>query len=171
MGVDVHVGDPEPPPAQRHDREHGVVDVAEPGGTVRHGVVEAAREVERAVHFAFGHQLRGENRAAGRELGGLPQAGEDRVVAGPQAIARRVRHPVAGADRAEDVDVLARVEACHRLDGGGVRRHHLGVGQRGQPVGVHETPGQPEPLHAQGMLRSVVEAAPVLGVDDGGAHG
>ena len=135
-----------------------------------HGVVEAAREVERAVDLAVGHQARGEEGPAGHELGGLPEAGKDRVVAGTQAIARGMRHPVARAHRPQDVHVLARVEAGDGRHVGRLGSQHLGARQGGETIGLHQGPREPQALHAQRMLGAVVEPPPLFRVDDGGFH-
>ena len=170
MRVDVHVGDLQTALAQRQDGQHRVVDVAEAGGAVRHRVVKPAREVEGAIRLAVRHQARGEQGAAGHELGGLPEAGEDGIVAGAQAIARGMRHPVARAHRAQDVNVLARVEARDGLHVGELGRQHLGARQRGEPVGFHQGPREAEALHAQRVLGAIVEAPPLFRVDEGGSH-
>src|SRR5689334_21561860 len=132
--------------------------------------MEAACEVERAVRLAGGHQLGRQQRAARRELGRLPEAGEDRVVTGAEPVAGRVRHPVPRAHRAQDLDVLAGVEAGDLLERRGLRGEDLGVRQRGEAVGLHELPREPEPLHAERVLAAVVELAPLVGVDDRGCR-
>ena len=118
-----------------------------------------------------GDQPRREQGAARAELRGLPQPREDRVVAGAEPVAAGVRHPVARAHRAQDLDVLARVEAGDLVELGALGGPHLGARQRGEAVGLHQPPREPEPLHAQRMLRPVVELAPLVGIDDRGGHG
>src|SRR5262249_54542398 len=100
----------------------------------------------------------------------LPEAGEDRVVACAQPVARGVGYPVSRAHRAQDIEILAAVEARDLLEGGGGGSEELDPGTRGQPVGLHEPPGEAQALHAQRMLRPVVEAPPLVGVHERGLH-
>ena len=57
------------------------------------------------------------------------------------------------------------------VDRGGLGRQHLELGARREPVGLHEPPRQPEALHAKRVLGAVVEAPPLLGMDERGLHG
>src|SRR6266498_1975557 len=78
--------------------------------------------------------------------------------------------PFSCADGAKDLEVLAGMETRDRVDGGGPGCQHLDLGPRGEAVSLHEPPGQAESLHAQRMLRPVVEAPPILGVHERGLH-
>ncbi len=111
MRVDVHVGDAPAAFAQPHDCQHRVIDVAEAGGAVGHGMVQPAGEVKGAISLALGNQLRRQERPAGHELGGLPEPREDRVVPRPQTMARGMGHPVPRAHGSQDLDVVAVVKA------------------------------------------------------------
>ena len=168
MGVDVDVGDTESVAPQRKDREHGVVQVAESRRAGRHRVMEAPREVERARHVASRHQLGGEDRAPAGERRGLVAPGPDRVVAGAQAIPVGLGHGRAGAGGPEDGEVLVRVELPECRVRRGRRREHLRIGEPREPVGIHQGERQAEPLHAERVLRPVVEALVGVRVDEGG---
>src|SRR5262249_49878280 len=102
---------------------------------------------------------------------GLPDAREDRVVAGAEAVATGDGRGEAAVRPLEHVEIIARVEAGDDILVGGLGRAHARVGQPREPVGGHEAPREPEALPAQRMLRPVVEARPVLRVDDRGVHG
>ena len=170
MRVDVDIKDAHASRAQAQDRQHRVVHVAEARRACGHRVVQAAREVERAVGAAVGHQVGGQQRAGGAEASGVPEAGEHGVVAGAEAEARRqLRCPaaVAGLQHLEIFGVV--VDRELRL-GGGLGRAHDRVRQRREPVGLHEPPCEPEPLHAQRMLRPVVEPRPRVGMDQRGFY-
>ena len=170
VGVDVHIGNLPVLATQGLDGEHRIVDIAEARGAVRHGVMQAAREMEGAGRLAVEDELGGQERAARGELGRLPETWEDRVVSGAEPVAGGVRHPVSTAHGPEDLHVLRRVEPRDRLHGGGLRREHLELRSRREAIGLHEPPRQPQPLHAQRVLRPVVEPAPLLRVDERGLH-
>src|SRR5262249_49752926 len=128
------------------------------------------REVKAAFDLVVEDQRGGEDGAARPELRRLPEAGEDRIVAGAQPVARGVGYPVPRADRAQDVEILAAVEARDLLEGGGGGSEELDPGPRGQPVGLPEPPGEAQALPAQRMLRPAVEAPPLVGVHERALH-
>ena len=170
VGVDVDVGHAQPALAQAQDRQHGVVDVAEAGRALPHRMMQTAGEVEYAVGLAADDEVGGQQRAGGHEPGGLPHAAEDRVVAGPEAERGRAGRRRAGVRRLQDAQILRLVE--HRQVAlGGRRRHvHRRARQSHEPVGLHEPPREPQALHAQGVLGPVVEAGPVVRMDQRRLH-
>ena len=60
---------------------------------------------------------------------------------------------------------------CGGAVGAGIGVDDVDSRQRGEAVGFHQPPREPEPLHAQRMLRTVVELMPLVGIDDRGGHG
>ena len=168
--VDVDVGHAQPVLAQSQDGQHGVVDVAEAGGAIRKRVVQPAGEVKRALDGAARDEVRRGERARGHELRDLPQSPEDGVVAEAEPVDGAVGGIEPAVRALEDVHVLARVIARDVRFGGRLRRHDARVGQRRQPIGAHQPPGQAQTLHAQRMLAAVVEAVGFLGVNEGSLH-
>ena len=168
--VDVDVGDAQAARAKIEDRQHGVVDVAEAGGAVGHGVVEAAREVEGPGDLARGDQAGAEERAARGQPRRGPDPREDRVVAGAETVAAGDRRRPTTLGGLEHFQVLARVKQRDRVLAGGLGGTENTVRQRGEAVRLHEPPREPQALHPQRVLRPVVEPRPVAGMDERRRH-
>jgi hypothetical protein len=87
MGVDIDIGDAaHARAAQRQDREHRIVEIAEPGRPVGKAVMRAAAGV--IDHAGPRQQLPGQERGAGGGGGAAEHLGEDGVRHGPEPVPR-----------------------------------------------------------------------------------
>ena len=151
--VDVDVGDAlEAVVEQPGDRDRAVVVDAEPRRPVAHGVVQAARDVHRAVRPALRDLPRRRERAAADQAAGLVHVREDRVVVGAQAVHRVAA--LSGA-RAHGRHVGRRVDPLH-LGG------RAGSGSRSStPSRNAELAGQPHGQVEPDRVERVVRAQAV----------
>src|SRR6185369_4436318 len=70
----------------------------------------------------------------------------------------------------EDIEVLTPVELRDRILGGRLGSAHPRLRQPREAVGLHQPPRQPETLHAQRVLRPVVEPHPVARMNERSLH-
>src|SRR2546425_195723 len=94
-----------------------------------------------------------------------PRARDPRIVAGAEADHRRRTRMDAVVARLQHLDVLGPVIARDRRLGCWLRAMDRASREGREPVSLHEPPREPEPLHAERMLGAVVEAPPVVRVD------
>ena len=117
--VDVDVEDAESLFDEMLDSDYGIVEDAEPGCAVAHGVVvHAAGGYECVFGLAAKDAFGGEHRATGGEGGVAVHAGAWRVIAGAESELVHCRDYAASVDGFDYVDVVGVVEDSYFVVGG-----------------------------------------------------